>query len=195
MVWIVVAVVVVAALGPLFWLLPSRRERRISAFRVAARRVGLAVEIASIEKLDASAEERVSAAGVPRQARLSCVAYRLPLPQPLFDAPRWQLLKSARDNHRCLPGWTVARESFEVPVQGDYWQRVRAIVDALPGGCVGVEATPGAIVWYGLERLAGDGSDGNADSVGAAVAAIRDGLLAVAALHEKLAPPTEPNRK
>lgn len=187
MVWTLIAVVLVVALGPIFWLLPSKRQRRSSAFRLAARRLGLAVEVASIEKPDASVEERVSAAGVARQPRQSCAAYRLPLPAPLYDAPRWRLAKSERGS-RQLAGWTAVATPANVPEEGDYWQRLAAIVDALPGGCLGVEAASSAIVWYGTERLAG----GDDSSVDAVVTSIRDGLQAVAALHRALALPSTP---
>ena len=190
MVWLGIAVVLAIALGPLFWLLPSKSERRASAFRLAAKRLGLAVEVASIEKPDASAEERVSAAGVVRQPRLHCAAYRLPLSTQLFDAPRWRLVKS-EGGSRYLAGWAAVTTPANVPSQGDYWQRLAAIVDALPGGCIGVEALPGAIVWYGMERLQRR-DDGDAESVDAVVAGIRDGLQAIAALHRTLVPSAPP---
>ena len=187
MVWTLIAVVLVIALGPIFWLLPSKRQRRSSAFRLAARRLGLAVEVASIEKPDASVEERVSAAGVARQPRQPCAAYRLPLPTPLYDAPRWRLAKSEHGS-RQLAGWAAVATPANVPEEGDYWQRLAAIVDALPGGCLGVEAASSAIVWYGTERLEG----GDDSSVDAVVTAIRDGLQAVAALHRTLSRPSAP---
>ena len=89
---------IVVAAGPILWLLPSKRDKRLAELRAAARRAGLVVEIVAVPKLDADASERVSAGGVARHATIDCAAYRLPLPRPLTAAPHWQLLKSAREN-------------------------------------------------------------------------------------------------
>ncbi len=179
MVWIIIAVVVIAVLGPVLALVPSRRDRLLAGLRTAARRAELVVEVTSVPKLDAAAEERVSAGGAPRDARIDCAAYRLPLSAPLPNAPRWLLLKSGRDN-RYLDGWATLHPPRQLPTPvGDYWHRIGAILDALPGGCVGVEADPGRVTWFGLERSGGV-------AVEAVAAGIRDGLAAIEALHQAL---------
>ena len=53
MAWTIVAIVLLAAVGPLLWLLPSRRQRQQAEWRTAARRHGLAVELAAVENPDA----------------------------------------------------------------------------------------------------------------------------------------------
>ena len=177
MVWLLVVLVCVLAIGPILWLLPSQRDKHVSRCRAAARRAGLIVEVTSVPKLDAPAAERVSAAGVARDAILECVAYRLPLPVALVDAPRWRLLKSPHEN-RHLSGWTTLTPPSNVPPAGDeYWQRLAAIVNALPGGCVAVEATARSIAWLGLERM-------GESSVEEAIADIGAGLAAIVELHE-----------
>lgn len=186
MAWIIIAIVLIVAVGPIFWLLPSKRDRQLGNLRTAARRAGLAVEVAKLPKLDADAVERVSAGGLPRAATVDCVAYRLPLSKPLPDAPRWLLLKSggkgdalARELHY-LDGWTTLEPPRNLPpLHRDYWPAVGAIVDVLPGGCLGVEADARRMSWFGRERL-------QEATVEAVAAGIRDGLDALARMHRSL---------
>ena len=179
-IWVVIVLVVCVAVGPIFWLLPSERDRRLSELRMAARRAGLTVEMAALPKLDASAEERVSAGGVARDATLECAGYRLPLLAPLTGAPSWRLFKCASES-RYLPGWTTLHPPVDLPPLAEgYWRRIGAIVDALPGGCVAVQADARAIVWFGRERLTGESSQVVVDG-------IREGLEAIAQVHRDVA--------
>ena len=179
MVWIVVGIVVIAAIGPLFWLLPSKRDRLLGELRTLARNAGLVVEVTRVPKIDASAEERVSSGGAAREATIECAAYRLALPKRLPHAPRWLLFKSGREN-RYLPGWTTFASPTGLPAtRKAYWQEVGALVDSLPGGCIAVEAAVRHITWYGRERV--DGA-----AAAEVVVAIRDGLTALGELHRAL---------
>ena len=175
----VVALVIALAIGPIFWLLPSKRDKRLAEFRSAARRAGLVVEIAAVPKLDADPAERVSAGGVARDAKIDCAAYRLPLSSPLPAAPCWQMLKSQRTSGN-LPGWTALEPPVNLPVPAhDYWRQLRSIVDALPGGCIGVQANARMVAWLGRERA-------EDDTATAVVEDIRAGLEAVGVLHGEL---------
>ena len=179
MAWIVVALVLAVAVGPILWLLPSKRVKRVAALRAAARRAGLVVETVALPKVDAAADERVSAGGTERQPSIDCAAYRLLLPKPLRGAPCWRLLKSHREN-RFLPGWTTLRPPRSVPPNAtDYWQRIGTVLDALPGGCLGVDANEEAIAWLGQEQL----RDASPEAV---VREVRQGLEAVAEIHAAL---------
>ena len=179
MVWIVIALVLIAAVGPVFYLMPSKASRRQAALRTAAGQAGLVVEVGSVPKLDADAAERVSSGGVPRDAKIDCAVYRLPLARRLVQAPQWMLLKSAQEN-RFLDGWTTLNPPVAVPVDRvAYWREVAEIVDALPGSCVAVEAGAQAVSWYGTERI------GDTDP-GTLAQAIRDGLARLAEVHERI---------
>ncbi|MDE0419829.1 MAG: hypothetical protein OXK76_02940 [Gammaproteobacteria bacterium] len=179
LVWLVIGIVLVAAIGPVFWLLPSKRDRAQGEMRAAARQAGLVVELATVPKVDARPEERVSAGGKARDAKEDCAAYRLALPRRLEYAPRWLLVKSDREN-RYLDGWTTPSPPRRLPArQEPYWRAVGAIIDHLPGGCRAVESDVRHVTWYGRERL-------RESSPEAVVAGIRDGLVAIGELHEKL---------
>ena len=177
--WVVVALAIAVAIGPILWLLPSKRDKRLAELRAAARNAGLVVEGTAVPKLDPDAVERVSAGGVARDAKTDCVAYRLPLPRPLPAAPRWQLLKSER-GCRHLAGWTCLDTAINLPASAeDYWHRIGSIIDALPGGCIGIQADGRMVAWLGLERA-------EDDTAVAVVADIRAGLDAIGALHEQI---------
>lgn len=179
MVWIIIGIVVAAAIGPVLWFLPSKRDRLLGEIRAAARQAGLVVEMTTVPKVDATAEDRVSAGGTEREAKIDCVAYRLGLPRALPNAPRWLLLKSEREN-RYVTGWTTTSPPRALPaLQQPYWLKVREVINALPGGCVAVEADVRQVTWFGRERL-GDAS------VDAVVGAIRDGLATLGELHREL---------
>lgn len=179
MVWIVIALVLIAAVGPVFYLMPSKSSRRQAALRTAARQAGLVVEVGSVPKLDADAAERVSSGGTPRDAKVDCAVYRLPLARRLLQAPRWMLLKSTREN-RFLDGWTTLTPPVAVPVDGAaYWREIGRTIDALPGNCVAVEAGRQALSWYGTERI----GDADPDTL---AHAIRDGLERLAEVHERI---------
>ena len=64
----------------------------------------------------------------------------------------------------------------------DYWQRIAAVVDALPGGCVGVAAKAQAIAWPGKEQI-------GECSAQALVEDRRAGLEAIAENHAAHAAP------
>lgn len=172
MVWLLIVLVVALAIGPILMLRPKPRERAVAALRAAARAAGLTVSVARIPHLGASAEDRVSAGGRDREPTIECASYRLLAPGGLEDAPQWSLYRSEREN-RYLPGWTTLAPPRRLPPQPErYWQRIAAIIDALPGGCLGVEANADGVAWMGQERV----GYSDAESV---VQGIREGLEAI----------------
>ena len=68
------------AIAPLFWAMPSRRERQLAALRTMARKDGFSLQLTEIDHPDPSAEMQVSAGGKQRRPMQACVAYRLQRP-------------------------------------------------------------------------------------------------------------------
>ena len=52
MTWLLIILVLVVAFGPVLWLVPSKRDKRLSALRSRARAEGLIVEMRRIPKPD-----------------------------------------------------------------------------------------------------------------------------------------------
>ena len=176
MVWLLIVLVVALAIGPILMLRPKPRERAVAALRAAARAAGLTVSVARVPHLRARAEDRVSAGGRDREPTIECASYRLLAPGVLEDAPQWTLYRAEREN-RYLPGWTTLTPPRQLPPQpAQYWQRIAAIIEALPGGCLGVEAGADGVAWLGRERV----GDSSAEVV---VQGIREGLEAIRNLH------------
>ncbi len=154
MVWLIVALGLLVAFGPIVWLMPSRRDRQLAKLREAARRAGLVVELVRVPVLDATPEERVSAGGVARDAQRACTAYRLPVHGVDDAGPDWFLLRDAASVDP-LPGWAghPERRPRGLPADaGPYWTRVGRAVAALAERCVALECSPAAVTWYWLEN-------------------------------------------
>ncbi|MEM9624471.1 MAG: hypothetical protein AAF993_22715, partial [Pseudomonadota bacterium] len=79
MTWLILILVLAMVIGPVMYLVPSARDKRLAELRSQARIAGLGVKLSTLPKLDPSADERVSAGGVIKEAANSCVAYQLPI--------------------------------------------------------------------------------------------------------------------
>ena len=58
MVWIIIIVVLLVAFGPVLYLLPTKKDRRLAALRQQARLVGFVVELKPVRKLNPDARDR-----------------------------------------------------------------------------------------------------------------------------------------
>jgi hypothetical protein len=143
LIWLIIIGVLLVAIGPIFYVLPSAKDRRLAKLRNVARQQGMHVRVAFLPKLDPQAAERVSSAGVRRQTNITCAEYQLPVSKRL-SAPVFLL--------RRLPA------SPTVPVYGVFAQwgtldasqrdRLKAepklvgelasVVDQLPGDTLGL---------------------------------------------------------
>ncbi len=149
MVWIIIALVLALAFGPVLYLLPTRRDRRLAAMRLEARRQGLSVELKSVRKLDAKPEERVTPAGTARLPVHASVVYALPLRSTLEQVRPWRLLRSERR------GWEFDAE-FEGQTELELLAAVEPHLEGLPDDSVAVEFGGGAVACYWLERFPAD---------------------------------------
>lgn len=157
-VWIIIGLILFAAFGPILWLVPSKRDRMLAKLRELARRTGLVVEVTVVPKLGASADERVSAGGKPRDPTLTVAAYRLPMRERTELAPSFSFLRHADDRPTALDGWVEHPnvKTRRKPADAEsYWQEVQRAVEGLGDDFVGVEANATNTCLYWREHLRG----------------------------------------
>jgi hypothetical protein len=151
MTWIIIGLILLAAFGPVLWLVPSKRDRHLSALRDEARREGLVVELRRLPKLNPTADERVTAGGRVKEPTIECTAYTRTLRRRLVVLPAWRLLRS-EDGIRALPGWVfdpegkAAGEAFRASLDC-----LRGLFDGLPRDVIGVELSARALIVFWLE--------------------------------------------
>lgn len=161
MTWLIIAVVLLAAFGPVLWLLPSRRDRRLAALRQAAREAGLVVEIKRIPKTNPRPEERVSAGGVVREPVRDCAAYQWLLQRRLKHLPAWRLLRQEGASDGPWPDWVFEPHvRASEPHLDEVMSLMRRELGSLPAGVIGLEAGERAVLVYWLE-----GADSGTDDV------------------------------
>lgn len=149
MTWIIIAVVLLAAFGPVLWILPSRKDRRLTALRQAAREAGLVVELKHIPKTNPTAEERVSAGGVVREPVRDAVAYQHTLPKKLRHLPSWRLLASAGAAEGPLEGWVFdPRQRADKDPFPRLLAQLAPWLATLPVGILGVEVGARNVLVY-----------------------------------------------
>jgi len=93
MTWLIIIVVLIVAFGPIMWLVPSKRDRRLAAMRQQARQEGLLVEMRRLPKVGAAPEERVTAGARVLEPVQDVAVYQRPLQRRLRNLPAWRLLR------------------------------------------------------------------------------------------------------
>lgn len=77
--WFVIFLALGVAIGPMLYLMPTERDRHLSALRAQAKTLGYTVQLDRVLKLDPDDQERVTAGGGVRHPAVSCARYQLPL--------------------------------------------------------------------------------------------------------------------
>jgi hypothetical protein len=162
--WVIIVVALVAAFGPLLWMIPSRSDRRLSKMRARARSHGIQVEITQIEDLAAEPHERVNAAGVKLEPKVMCAAYRLGMRQLARAAPQWKILRKPATNPDAnggpIAGWIWATK----PV-GDsaYWQQVGGVLREVPPDTLACTADASEVSCWWRERATAEDAEASVD--------------------------------
>jgi hypothetical protein len=153
--WLIIGVILLAAFGPVLWLMPSKRDRYLSGLRQQARLDGLIVELRHLPKLDPAPEDRVSAGGKLREPLVDCASYSHMFPRRLRVLGGWRLLRSpGADEGSDIPaGWVID------PGMRAARSEVAEILDCLlpllpelPEDVIGVELSAAAATIYWLEK-------------------------------------------
>jgi hypothetical protein len=159
MTWIVIAVVLLIAFGPILWMLPTKRDKRLSALRTRARAEGMTVEMRHVPKPDPTPEERVSAGGRKREPYIECAAYGIGFGRKLRHLPAWRIVRvSSGDGADPFPGWRYDRRPA-----GENRAHLEAMLaltrpflERLPTGVVAVEVDPRMTLVYWREPPGSD---------------------------------------
>jgi len=161
---IVIVLVLLAAFGPILWLLPSRSDRRLAAMRTRARAHGIHVEITLLPDLEADATARVTAGGKRLDPKVQCAAYRLGLRRQARAAPQWRLLRNRAAADGPIDGW-----QWDSPRVDDaaYWQEVIAVVRQLPADALACAADARETSCWWRERAAQDDAESSVDRLAA----------------------------
>jgi len=152
MTWLIIIVVLIVAFGPVMWLVPSKRDRRLAAMRQQARQEGLLVEMRRLPKVDAAPEDRVTAGGRVREAVQELAVYQQPLKRRLRHLPRWRLLRSG-PGIEALPGW-----AFEIGKKPQHpnldaaIQALEPVFARLPADVLALECQDRTLDAYWLEK-------------------------------------------
>lgn len=111
MTWLIIVLVVAMIVGPVMYLVPSAKDKRLTALRAAARQAGLTVQLTNVAKLDPADSERVSAGGMHRQPTVACTAYQLPVTRRLVGFESLMLIKMPPHptvtTTEVLDGWSL----------------------------------------------------------------------------------------
>lgn len=91
MTWLLIGLLFLAAFGPILWLLPSERDKRLSKLRMEARRRGITVELTRLPDPRPRPQDRVSSGGVVKNPIIKCAAYRMHVTRPLDGVEPWRV--------------------------------------------------------------------------------------------------------
>jgi len=160
--WLIIALILLAAFGPILWLVPSRTDRRLAKMRARARVHGIQVEVTQLADLYAPPTARVTAGGRRLEPTVQCAVYRLGLSQPAKAAPRWKILRGPNSSSGPVAGWQL-----ESAADGDaeYWQRVADVVRELPADALACAADASEVACWWRERASGENAVASVDAL------------------------------
>jgi hypothetical protein len=149
--WIIIIVILLVAFGPLMWLRPSARERRLSKLRQQAYQDGMRVELRRLTPQDPAPEDRVTASGRERTLTVDAPAYIYPFPGRLRMLPKWRILRG-HDGSPAYPGWVFEPgKRPDHPQLGPLLELLEPVVQPLPDDVVALECDPQNLAAYWLE--------------------------------------------
>ncbi|MEQ8485238.1 MAG: hypothetical protein RIB46_12820 [Pseudomonadales bacterium] len=187
MAWIIIIVIFIVAFGPLLWLMPTPRERRLARLRQQALQAGLRVELGRLPRSDPTPDQRVTAGGRALDLSRECAVYQQPLAKRLRHLPPARVLRGDL-GAPAWPGWSFELGAKpEHPRLGATLDALAALVDTLPDDVIALEWRGHEVGAYWLESP-GSGSE----SVPALASKLAAAAAALGALDASLEPATDP---
>jgi hypothetical protein len=139
--WIIIIGVFILAAGPLFYLMPTAKDKRLTALRSDARKLGFTIQLDGLLKLDPTPDERVTAGGQTRNTKTQCMRYQLALGQSLNHLSAITLQRIPA--HPTVPvtviidGWGLPADEASLTKMRDQtlaaWQRQSQLLALLHG--------------------------------------------------------------
>lgn len=187
MVWVIIVLILIVAFGPILWLMPSRRERRLSALRQRAYRHGMRVDLRRLPGRDVAPEERVTAGGRALDTSREHAAYVMPLERRLRMLPGWRVLRGGQGTS-AVPGWTFEPgKRPDHPRLGVMLDTLTPFLAGLPDDVAAVECDAHTLSAYWLE-----GPGTTPDRVDDLAARLGDAAGRLVALDARLLEDAEP---
>ena len=177
----------IVAFGPILWLMPSPRERRLSSLRQQAYRHGMRVELRRLPGHDLAPADRVTAGGRALETTREYAAYVMPLNGRLRVLPSWRVLRHG-EGMAAVPGWW-----FQPGERPDHrhldavLESVAPVLTGLPEDVVAVEVQSHSVAAYWLEGP--DTTPERVDDLAVRLGALAESL---GALDARLRSDTEP---
>jgi len=186
LVWAIIILAMLLVIGPLMWLRPTPRERRLAALRGAGQKAGLRVTLRQLPKLDLAPEDRVTPGGRPLPTTRELAVYLHPLEPKLRMLPGWRILRGS-DGLPAWPGWVFeSGRKPDNPWLGQLLATLAPHVERLPADVIALECDPFTLGAYWLER------PHNGPAEAAALAAwLGDAAAVIGQLEAALAPADE----
>ena len=172
--WIIIIGVFILAAGPLFYLMPTAKDKRLTALRSNALQMGFTIQLDSLLKLDPSADERVTAGAQARSTKIECLRYQLPIGQTLNHIPPLTLQRIPSQPTiqvtELMNGWGLPEETSKRADSGARsavsnatstaaWQRqgqlletMRALLLEMPEDVLGIAIDGRCVGVFWLER-------------------------------------------
>lgn len=159
--WLIVVLVLIVAVGPVLYLLPNAKDKRLTSLREQARQSGLTVQITSLPKLDPPSHEQVTAGGKALHARVACTAYKVPVRGNLSDFKEILLLRipvePTMPHNEVIPGWALGAEC-DLAFWGRYVAAEQSlgvlldVISRLPADTLAVGLDDRYVACYWLEK-------------------------------------------
>ena len=180
MVWFVIIVILAIAFGPLSKMIPTPRERRLTALRLRARTSGLIVEIRRLPYANPKPEHRVSSGGKLRDASRDCTSYSLIIETMPRELSGWLLLRFEGESpsaaYEPVPGWKLSKYQA---LPTTFWMKVEQVIVSLPQDCLALEMDSAKVTCYWLESGSIDDVDTDIDRLLCALQDLKRAVLDV----------------
>ncbi len=169
--WLIIVLILIAAFGPMLWMLPSKSDRRLAKMRTRARVHGMQVEMTQLPDVAAPHTARVTAGAQRREPVVACAVYRLGARQLARAAPRWKILRNPALVGAPVDGW-----QWDGEPSGDahYWREVAEVVRELPDDALACAADASEVACWWRERASAETAIQVVDSLHATLVKLQE---------------------